>query len=661
MANVGLNLKSQVASGGNAHTLDTVNAYSSGKLFRLLNNTTEKFSVDYNGVLSARNITDLVNVTHAGCDDTGASDCTATLTALTAANKSLYFPAGTFLVQSWVVIEDGIRILCHPKTVLKLPDGAEADAEDRFMLHLAGDNCTFEGKWALINGNYDNLADVADDWFGIKVSGDGCSIYDTQFIQVSRANIGVEGTGGDGATGVGYAPVQGVTVKNIYCEDGLNDGISLQYVRNAVVDNIRGNDIRYVVALEDGCKNAKVSNVHAIECTAPLHAINHTGNSHINMAIEDMDVSRATGVDCVHGFVTSNSGGAAHARWTITDFGGEGWTTTTAQVIQLVAITDLTFVNLRMRDLDASNESWCQINLCDRVHFVNVDYVGSPIENPFEFIHTNHVTFTGGQIIQTPAAEECFRLVATNGTSYSGFTVVGTYISIAGSDDDFQIVEGGGSAFSNILMIGVRGLGSNNLATHSAITRRSCIGLAESATTFGLHDTSASQVAIVRYEPYGQDVRGAQFATDQVAIADNSATTVFTFTVPAQATTGNSVGARINGTFSFHTSKSSNNSMGSTCGISFSVHRIKDRNTVLSAITLSDIVTDTQGADGNHTALDASQFALSITAGASGADQTIALRFTNNLDAGVVTALARLSGRFEGHTAGQTALCPYIA
>ena len=127
------------------------------------------------------------------------------------------------------------------------------------------------------------------------------------------------------------------------------------------------------------------------------------------------------------------------------------------------------------------------------------------------------------------------------------------------------------------------------------------------------------------------------------SIADNTATTILTFSVPnpdTSATYSSVAGVWV--TFTFHTFIDVSNYMTSMVSFYVSMLRNYNANTVSQIDFLSTVKSSETGTAGTHTALAAGQFTFAIT-GAADADQTVTLQFTNDYDASISVARVNMS------------------
>jgi hypothetical protein len=188
-----------------------------------------------------------------------------------------------------------------------------------------------------------------------------------------------------------------------------------------------------------------------------------------------------------------------------------------------------------------------------------------------------------------------------------------------------------------------------NGASEAANTERNNIGWQEFGLTqssiSGLgRTTTTSQLARTRSVMGGTDnptsilagriVDVSRRRNGTANIPSATATEVLRFTVNPVINSRQSLSASFECEFRFHTRRNDTAYMGSRVRLRFAVFRTLGQNTVLGTPTFADAVVSQEiGTNAEHTALDASQFALSIVSGSATEAQVVALSFTNTYNA----------------------------
>ena len=557
-----------------------------------------------------------------------------------AAGATVFVPEGTYIIQTWNITGDDTQVILAPGATLKLPDShTDSDASNRAIAIVSGEDCYWEG--GLLDGNYPNALDqtFTERWVGIKCTADGFTARNVRGFQLSRHVILIEG-------GVG-TPVNNCYVDRIRGNDCLRDVISWSRVHNCVATRIEAITCGSALQFSDGVTNCTVRDIYAESCTvAAFQSIIHNGN--LTEPNTDNLIDGVQCQDCSRLFFHQSGESLVNTRWVFRNMGGTGWTVTANEPLA-VGFPDTIIENLKMEDF-TPNKSFLLIS-GDNVTLLNCQAAESnPGRSVVTVKNSDNVKIIGGRY--NAGAQPVFRVEVSDGGAHSNMTIIGADFSFDSNEDLFNILETSGT-ISNIQVIGCTGLGASNTpAASQVVYRANSGGVLDGDTTFG---------ALVERIPQGTSVRQKLIDTDQITIADNAATTLFTFTVPLQNTAGNGVGATFEGTLVFHTNKSAGNNMTSIVKINFCIVRNINQNTVLGAIQFATAVaTINQGTDGDHTAIVTGQLALAIDSGASTAAQVISLKFTNNFDPGVATAVARFAGMMTSVTGGNTSLPPFF-
>ena len=146
----------------------------------------------------------------------------------------------------------------------------------------------------------------------------------------------------------------------------------------------------------------------------------------------------------------------------------------------------------------------------------------------------------------------------------------------------------------------------------------------------------------------GSTLRHTRFVNaENNAVADDSAETLLTFTVPnITSSTSSYSSASMKLHFVFHTRTDASNIMTSSVMLGVTLLRIAGENTTRTVEFIGSVITDETGSTATHTGLAIEQFTFSVS-GSSSADQTVLLQFTNDYDSGAGTSKAAVAGSLD--------------
>lgn len=573
----------------------------------------------------------------------GVTDDSAVFNAATATSaRRIWVGPGTYVVRKWHITQAQTQIWCHPLARLVLPNGnTDPDSTEWNIVWVSADHCSWQG--GILDGNYPGNLDqtFAERWNGIKVTGHNFTGRDIRGIRTSRHVVLLEGGSG--------TPLTGASLFNVAGEDCLRDVVSFSRTQDCHVVRLRASDTRHGFEFSDGVVACSVRDLYAEDCHAAFQSIIH--NDGVD-ACADCLVDGVHCVDCERLYYHQAGEDLANTGLTLRNLSGTGWTDDENALLLLTGWTDALIDGLIMRDHPTVNVPWLQIGSgASRVTLQNLHLLETdPGRSQITLKDADDITFIGGHL-KTGNSKQPIRIDITDGASHARVTVLGTRFTHAGNEDTFNIVESSGT-ISDVHVVGCSGIGTGNLTDHA--------GVRYHANTGGIRESQTVFTDKLFRLTNSDRVRQEWVDVHAVVIADNTATTVFSFTVPAQASFSTGVTGSFEGTFVFHTSLSSGHKHCSAVKLTFTVVRISGLDTILGTPAfVGNVTTSEEGSDASHTALDVSQFALAITAGAAGADQTIALRFTNDFDAGVTFAAAAVTGVLHGLTSNAASTPPY--
>lgn len=565
-------------------------------------------------------------------------DQTAAFTAAFAAYDHVWLTrAGTYTVQS-VDIPPGVVFLGHPGATFKLADNHTGLLANRYIVRVNA-GATFDGRGMTLDGNHQNRTGV-EEWFGVKVVGDSYAVRNLNVINPSRVGVAVEGTSGD-------VLVEDGILENITVEDGLNDGFSWQYARNPIGRNLKATNVRYGAAIEDAVKNPDVE-IHGELCQQVVHTVIHDGNSDQKFAISGLRV-RATGKDC--GKVWEHAAGSgvslmpAHYDWAL-DLGGEGWTNTDANILKLSGISGIRGrISMRERATVGINESWAYFDSCGDVEVCPDVDIAAAARPVFTIKNSTGPFRTIGGQISTPG-QEAFRL--EHATAGSNVISIGTHFNLGATKDTHTIASG---TWTNVYCVGCSGIASGNQLA----------GVTYIAPFGGGYDTGDRIfTGAIERRTNSERTRRGDVDEYNIAIADNVATAVATFTMPAQTSTSTGVIFGYNCLLQVHAYLSSNHTHTRGAWVRVTAVRNRDANTTFSAAVVDAPVSKENGSDATlTTTLDASAISFDILSGSATETQVCRVLVTMDRDATATATLASFTGDWISSTSTSGSTCGY--